>query len=108
MCASVSSPLIKANIDEYYISSFHTGYCFIPAEKLDLAKDLFSKQQSIIVCTSEPANTSLNENNDIFVMTDTETTNGTDNTSQNDHENSVEFSQNYLNNLTLNTVKTNN
>ena len=29
ICASVSFPLEKENIDKYYISSFHTGYCFV-------------------------------------------------------------------------------
>lgn len=29
VCASVSQPLELANIDEFYISSFHTGYCFV-------------------------------------------------------------------------------
>lgn len=66
VCASVSSPLIKANIDEYYISSFHTGYCFIPSEKLDKAKDLFSKQKSIVVgsnvTNNDDSQTSKSEN----------------------------------------------
>ena len=29
VCSSISHPLELANIDEYYISSFHTGYCFV-------------------------------------------------------------------------------
>jgi len=48
ICASVSFPLEKENIDKYYISSFHTGYCFIPSDKLPLAKEMFNKQQAMI------------------------------------------------------------
>ncbi len=29
VCEQVSSPLESANIDEYYISSYHTGFCFV-------------------------------------------------------------------------------
>jgi len=49
VCASISQPLELANIDEYYISSFHTGYCFIPSEKLDMAKELFAKRKATFV-----------------------------------------------------------
>lgn len=52
VCASVSQPLEKACIDEYYISSFHTGYCFIPSNELSLAKELFEKQSASIKATS--------------------------------------------------------
>ena len=52
VCSSISQPLELANIDEYYISSFHTGYCFIPSEKLELAKELFAKVQAKFVSSS--------------------------------------------------------
>ena len=108
VCASISSPLIKANIDEYYISSYHTGYCFIPSEKLDLARELFLKQQAIVVCnltSSSEATTPhrvTDENEDIFAMNDNS------HAINNNQENNVEFSQTYLSNLKLNTSKTNN
>jgi hypothetical protein len=42
VCASVSQPLELANIDEFYISSFHTGYCFVSSKKKHLF-DQFKK-----------------------------------------------------------------
>ena len=52
VCSSISHPLELANIDEYYISSFHTGYCFIPSDKLEFAKELFAKGKAKFVSSS--------------------------------------------------------
>lgn len=53
VCASISQPLELMNIDEYYISSYHTGYCFIPTDKLEIAKDCFAKVKARFVDTSK-------------------------------------------------------
>jgi hypothetical protein len=117
--ASISSPLIKANIDEYYISSYHTGYCFIPSEKLDLAKELFLKHQVIVINesmlknnTNNNSNNNINnlsitsQNEDIFEMngTNNNDTQLTNNNNNNNESNNIIT----LSNLKLNTVKTNN
>lgn len=51
--ASISQPLEVANIDEYYISSYHTGYCFIPSQEIDIAKELFAQQEAKFVESSK-------------------------------------------------------
>lgn len=53
VCASISDPLEKANIDEYYISSYHTGYCFIPANTLHLAQKIFENKKAVIATFSQ-------------------------------------------------------
>jgi hypothetical protein len=111
VCASISSPLIKANIDEYYISSYHTGYCFIPSEKLNFAKELFLKQQAIVVCNLPSSETPhrIEGNEEIFEMNDhLHALNNSSNNNNNIIDNGIEFCQTYLSNLKLNTSKTNN
>jgi hypothetical protein len=112
--ASISSPLIKANIDEYYISSYHTGYCFIPSEKLDLAKELFLKHQVIVINESMLKNNTNNSNNNINNLSITSQNedifemNGTNNDTQLMNNNNESNNIITLSNLKLNTVKTNN
>lgn len=64
VCASISNPLEKANIDEYYISSFHTGYCFITADALHLAQKLFDNNKNVKI-TSSQSSTGSETNNDL-------------------------------------------
>ncbi|CAF0709032.1 unnamed protein product [Brachionus calyciflorus] len=61
--ASISQPLEVANIDEYYISSYHTGYCFIPSQEIDIAKELFAQQEAKFVESSKNSDA----NNDPFI-----------------------------------------
>jgi hypothetical protein len=63
VCSSISNPLELANIDEYYISSFHTGYCFIPSDKLETAKELFAKVKAKFVTSSRFSMSDLVDNN---------------------------------------------
>lgn len=56
VCASISHPLEMANIDEYYISSYHTGYCFIPSNKLSIARELFEKRKATILARNPVTN----------------------------------------------------